>query len=256
MEAVLMGTDFSLFENLSYERFKELAKDNRLDKIEKVGFPIEYRKGKESFILDDILTKLELNNREDRTVIDIGCGCSNLTQLLIDYCKTKSHKLILLDSEEMLSGLPDDKYIQKIAGYYPKTCLDFITEYKGKIDCILVYSVIQYVFTELSLFQFVDTAMSLLKEGGRILIGDIPNISKRKRFFSSDTGIKFHKNFIGKNEIPEVNFNRIETDCIDDSVVMSILQRCRLAGFDSYIMPQDSKLPMSNRREDILIVKP
>ncbi|NRZ59471.1 hypothetical protein DFR97_003419 [Clostridium beijerinckii] len=89
-----------------------------------------------------------------------------------------------------------------------------------------------------------------------MLIGDIPNISKRKRFFSSNQGIKYHQNFTGTKEQPIVKFNNIEAKNMDDSVVMSIIQRCRLAGFDSYILPQDKKLPMANRREDILIIKP
>ena len=43
---------------------------------------------------------------------------------------------------------------------------------------------------------------------------------------------------------------------IDDAVVFALLQRSRLAGFDAYVVPQDSALPMANRREDILIIRP
>ena len=34
------------------------------------------------------------------------------------------------------------------------------------------------------------------------------------------------------------------------------LQRARSAGFNSYVLPQADDLPMENRREDILIIRP
>ena len=251
-----MNLRSDIFDDLSYEKFKELAQNDKLNNIEKVGFPIEYRQDKEKFIFDDIITKLGIEDEKNKTILDIGCGCSNLTLMLIEYCKTNKHKLILIDSEEMLNNLPEYDFILKVKGYYPKSCEKFIENYKGKIDCIITYSVIQYVFNEQSIFDFIDTSLTLLKELGVMLIGDIPNISKRKRFFASKEGIKYHQNFTGRRERPIVKFNDIEAKNMDDSVVMSIIQRCRLSGFDSYILPQDKKLPMANRREDILIIKP
>jgi len=41
-----------------------------------------------------------------------------------------------------------------------------------------------------------------------------------------------------------------------DSVIMSIILRSRNAGFDAYWLPQAEILPMANRREDVLIIKP
>ena len=80
--------------------------------------------------------------------------------------------------------------------------------------------------------------------------------SKRKRFFASDTGVKFHQEFMKTTEIPLVKFNQIEHAQIDDSVVMGIVQRARQQGFDAYLLPQSNSLPMANRREDILIIRP
>jgi len=102
----------------------------------------------------------------------------------------------------------------------------------------------------------LDASLALLAPGGQFLIGDIPNISKRKRFFSSETGRRFHQSFMNTTDIPEVIFNQIEHDQIDDAVVMALLQRARAQGFDAYVLPQPSTLPMANRREDILIVRP
>jgi hypothetical protein len=89
-----------------------------------------------------------------------------------------------------------------------------------------------------------------------MLIGDIPNQSQRKRFFSSRNGVKFHQDFTGTNEIPKVSFTSVETGKIDDSVVIGLILRARAAGYDAYLLPQPSDLPMANRREDILIRKP
>jgi hypothetical protein len=89
-----------------------------------------------------------------------------------------------------------------------------------------------------------------------LLIGDVPNVSKRKRFFASAAGVRCHQQYTGTEELPEVTFNTIETSKIDDAVVFSILSRARAAGFDAYAMPQAAELPMANRREDILITRP
>ncbi len=89
-----------------------------------------------------------------------------------------------------------------------------------------------------------------------MLIGDVPNVSKRKRFFASDTGKRFHKEFMKTDRDPEVRFNQIELNYMDDSVVLALVQRARAQGFEAYILPQGPGLPMANRREDILITRP
>ena len=43
-----------------------------------------------------------------------------------------------------------------------------------------------------------------------MLIGDIPNISMRKIFFSSSAGKDHHKKFINVDDDPDVIFNNIE----------------------------------------------
>jgi len=155
----------------------------------------------------------------------------------------------------MLDLLPEGKQIRKIPAYYPN-CPELFEEYAGKVDAILVYSVIQYVFVESSLWDFLDLSLSLLSEGGEMLIGDIPNTSMRKRFLSSTRGIKYHQEYASTTQPPEVKFNNIERHQIDDTVVFSILARARLQGFDAFVLPQPADLPMSNRREDILIRRP
>ena len=156
----------------------------------------------------------------------------------------------------MLAQLPDAPFIAKHAGYYPH-CPELLAAYRGRVDVVLSYSVLHYVFAEANVWAFLDTALELLAHGGELLVGDIPNVSKRKRFFSSPAGIKFHQEFTGRTEeTPEVVCNRVEPQLIDDAVVLALLSRARLAGCDAYVVPQAPELPMANRREDILIRKP
>ena len=97
---------------------------------------------------------------------------------------------------------------------------------------------------------------SVIEEwGGRLLIGDIHNASKKKRFLSSETGRDFHMKWSSSQTCPNVCWNKLEPLCIDDSVIFSILQRYRSMGCESYLLEQLSGLPMNNTREDILIVK-
>lgn len=262
-KAVNMGSlhsmseiDFDRFRNISFEGFKQLAQDDSLTQYERIGFPNSYREGYEDNIFKDITSKLQNLLKEDQFVIDIGSGCSDLPVMLINLCRKQGHKLLLVDSPEMLAHLPDEPFIVKMPAYYPDECPELFDDYEGKIDVILTYSVLHYVFAEGRLFDFLDRSLSLLSERGEMLIGDVPNIAKRKRFFNSKAGIEFHQQFTGTDEVPATTFNRLESGQIDDSVILSIILRCRYAGFDAYWLPQANALPMANRREDILVRKP
>lgn len=243
------------FRDLTFDGFRELATEPGLSRFERIGFPDAYRDGYEAAIFQDVRSKLTNLDRRGQTVFDIGCGCSDLPLLLADMCTRQRHKLVLCDSAEMLAHLPDDPFTLKSVGCFPKDG-GLIAEYTGHVDAILVYSVLQYVFVEGSVFDFVDACLSLLAPGGQLLIGDIPNVSKRKRFFASAAGATCHQAYTGTSEVPAVTFNTIERSKIDDAVVLGIVGRARAAGFDAYLVPQAPDLPMANRREDVLIVRP
>jgi hypothetical protein len=247
--------DYKQYQGLTFDAFRKLAQDDNLSRHEKVGFPDEYREGSEAAIFADVTSKLGNLLEREKTVIEIGPGCSELPVMLMDLCASHGHHLILIDSEEMLGLIPDRSSVEKIPGFYPNMP-ELFKRFAGQVDAILVYSVVQYIFAEANLWAFLDRSLTLLAPGGRMLLGDIPNTSKRKRFFASDTGIAFHKRFMSTNEPPVVEFNQVEHEQMDDAVVMSILQRARLQGFDAYVLPQAENLPMANRREDVLIVRP
>lgn len=243
------------FDNLGYDDFRRMAGDPSLSVHEKIGFPDSYREGYEAPIFSDIVGKLSNLDGHSKTVLDIGPGCAGLPRRLIDHCAARQHSLVLVDSLEMLAHLPDGEGVLKVPGFYPD-CEDVLDAWKGRFDAILCYSVFHYIFVEAGFWKFLDYSIELLADGGQMLIGDIPNVSKRKRFFSSAAGIQFHQSFMGTAEVPRVDFRAVETNRIDDAVLLGIIMRARAQGCDAYWLPQPPTLPMANRREDVLIVKP
>jgi len=175
---------------------------------------------------------------------------------LIDHCRARSHRLVLVDSEEMLSHLPDAPFITKVTGRFPDACRAGLSAYEHSVDAIVAYSVVQYVFAEANVFDFVDSALGLLAEGGALLVGDVPNVSKRNRFFASAAGVRFHQAFTGRSDVPEVAFSGLTPGVIDDAAIMGLVLRARTAGFDAYLLPQAVDAPMENRREDLLFRRP
>jgi len=239
---------------LSFEDFAKLAKDKSLESFEKVGFGAVHRAEKEKFIFSDIKTKI-LDEGNIETIVDIGCGCSRPVLDLIDFCKIEKEKvkeLVLVDSKEMLDNIKDETFMKKYAIKFPDK--DFVKLYKNKVDAIIIYSVLHHIYFHQNFIEFLDNAISLLKEGGRLLIGDIPNISKKKRFLHSQFGREFHKSFSG--EYPKnVKCIDFQEKVIQDDLIFMILQRYRLMGFETYLLPQSEKLPLCYTREDILIRK-
>ncbi len=245
---------FEKFKRLTYEDYQKMAEDDSLTPSEKIGFPEEYRNGFEPLILEDICSKLPELKQERKTLMDIGSGCGKLSFNLIQLCEEKNHQLLLVDSSEMLSHLPEKPFIQKFPCRFPESP-ELLSQYKEKVDFILVYSVIHIVSFTSNIFTFLDQAVQLLAAGGKMLIGDLPNVSKRKRFFSSPSGIQYHQNFTQSLEKPAVELLKVEEEKLDDAVIFAILNRYRNFGFETYLLPQKQELPFANRREDILIVK-
>lgn len=245
----------AVFDDIGYEDFRKMASDDRLSVHEKIGFPDAYREAHEQAIFADIASKLTKLAGQSRNVLDIGPGCAGLPHLLIDLCARQEHALVLIDSPEMLAHLPDARGVIKLPGFYPD-CDAALQPWIGRFDVILCYSVFQYIFVEASFWKFLDLSIQLLAPGGQMLIGDIPNVSKRKRFFASEAGIRFHQNFMQTAEVPDVDFRAVEPNKIDDAVILGVIMRARAQGCDAYWLPQGEALPMANRREDVLIIKP
>lgn len=239
-----------------YEGYRQLANTPGLSKYNRIGAPDAYRSGFEPAILDDILRKLPAFDRTGSRIADIGCGSSDLPTMIAELSKRQGHALTFIDSPEMLSWLPDAPDYRKLPGRFPDDLSDVMATERGTYDAVLCYSVIHAVFPGGDIFSFFDALTALLAPGGQLLVGDIPNISRRKRFFASETGVAFHKAYMQTTEGPTVTFNVPEEGHFDDAMVFALLMRARAAGFDAFVVPQDPALPMANRREDILVIRP
>lgn len=241
------------FTGLTYEKFRELATDETLSVHERIGFPDDYREGAEVAILADIESKMPGLMTPGTRVADIGCGAGPLATTVIERCAERNQYLVLADSPEMLALLPDAPHVTKAPGRFPDSP-GLLPDLQGCIDAVIVYSVLQIVHAEGSTDAFIDAAVSLLAPGGRLIIGDLPNVSMRARFLSSDAGRAHHRAYTGRDEDPEIPSAQA-TD-FDDDGLLGIVRSARARGFDAWVVPQPLTLPLGNRREDILIGRP
>ena len=189
-------------------------------------------------------------------MVDIGPGCAGLPRKLIELCRERRHTLTLVDSPEMLALLPKVEGVTfDCEGLFPKNAAA-VRATGGEADALICYSVLHYIYVDCNLFDFIDATVDLLAPGGRALIGDIPNHSKRRRFFATERGQRYHREFTGSTEpyrVPELG---PIPGKIDDAVLTGLIQRAQAAGCDAYLLPQGPDLPMANRRDDLLIARP
>ncbi len=237
----------------SFDEWNKVAMDHSLKNYEKVGFAAVHRVETEKNVFPDILHKLSVLREKKKLIMDIGCGCSLPASQLIDHCEKNEHHLILVDCEGMLRNLPDRIFLEKFTHEFP-TDQSFLDNYNNKVDVVICYSVIHAIYHFHNIFSFIDKMVRLLRSGGQILIGDIANISKKKRFLSSAHGQEFHKKWSRETRPPHISWNE-EYEEIDDSVVIQLLLRYRAMGLETYLLAQPSGLPMNHTREDILICK-
>jgi hypothetical protein len=61
---------------------------------------------------------------------------------------------------------------------------------------------------------------------------------------------------MGTDDSPPVDTAPAPPGTIDDEVVLAVLARARAAGCDAYVVPLREDLPLANRREDVVVVRP
>ncbi|WP_018690733.1 methyltransferase domain-containing protein [Algicola sagamiensis] len=236
----------------AYDLYRQFAKDKE-SPTEKVG-RFDSQVENEKYIFKDVLQKMTRFQESCDIVLDVGCGCSLPAKELMAYTKKNKQKLYLIDSEEMLTQLDDEPHIHKIEGFFPEVDLPKGLTKTGA-DIIICYSVFHLALQDISYLKFVDALVTLLAPGGQLLLGDIANHSKKKRFLSSEKGQAFHKAWSGQEEVPPVHWNQLEADILDDSIVLAMMHRYRNMGYETYILPQTLPLPFHYTREDMLICR-
>lgn len=248
----------------SYELYSNLAQ-TKLDKQELVGRSPTISVNDEQ-IFFDITKKLQV--KKGNSVFVVGVGCGEVCDLWIKLALKLNLQLYLNDFPPVVNKIRKEilpKYEFKkqypilIEGIFPAEVTKKLSGVK--FDCIDIYSVIHYTdFPE----KIIDDAVSFLMNGGRCLIGDIPNLSKKGRFLSSRAGRDFEAKYRNKtiDEIPIYQNHRdfVEFSLangapkIDDDFIFSVMRKFRESGHDVYALCQPTSLPFCHTREDILIV--
>lgn len=225
-----------------------------------LALPTRTRAGFEDAVVRDILGKLDLLADSGRTLVDIGGGAGGVTDRLLAFAGQQAHRLVLLDTSERLARLPEAPHIVKVSGRFPdqapalRRALGPGTETGA--DAVLCYGILHVLFVDTNPFAVLDHLIDLLAPGGSALIGDVPNLSKRKRFYASARGIAYHRTIMNTIEPPVIRHYAVEHDQIDDTVLAALMRRAQIAGCDAYLMPQARDLPLADRRDDLLIRKP
>ncbi|HCR52245.1 TPA: hypothetical protein DIV48_01185 [Candidatus Kaiserbacteria bacterium] len=205
----------------------------------------------ESFIPEDIVQKLSLTSGQ--SLLEIGCGPATILKELAPYV----FRTVGIDHTDVIAVAKEQcksTGIVFIAGAFPETRLN------ETFDRILMYSVIQYQANLAGAFRFVDAALALLNPMGKLLIGDIPNADRTRRFRESEEGKKFEMEWAARKGIelatyedPFTLFADAVTLGFDDARIDEFISHYRKRGYQVSTLPQSHKLPYGYTREDMLI---
>ena len=205
----------------------------------------------------DIAAKLVLDPSDD--LLDIGCGAGNLTiplSFLVRSTTGIDHPRII----EVLRRRLTDQTLTLIGGNFLEV------EVPGRFQKIVSYGVVSCLQDAAEVTRFVEKAASLLAPGGRLLVGDIPNADKKRRFAESPAGRRFEAEWAAimadPDNVREVEWARQNlapagaTVTFDDELVLSLMRRFRNDGLDVYCLPQPPDLAFGHTREDLLFHRP
>ena len=241
---------------ISFENYGKRAKLTKNFTIISGRYSIQ--KSAERLIFYDVKSKLNIEPND--TCLDIGCGPGNLLiplSFLVNKITGIDHSDVI---EKLQKRFSDLNNIELIKGNFLDLKMD-----KG-FTKILVYSVLHCLEDQKEVLEFIDKANSLLTPGGKILFGDIPNISRKERFLSSHYGKEFLKEWNSKransknsDEIEQSKLDRLPVDVntvkFNDDFMLKIIKKLRKEGYHAYILPQHPELPFGYTREDILVEK-
>ena len=153
---------------ISFENFALRAQKQSLDPTQIAGRYLN-QKNDERNILIDIINKLNIVSTHN--CLEIGCNVGNILiplSFLVNSIVGIDHPACLAVLKERFTG----DNVRLIGENF----LDCDTDELGRFDIILVYSVLHYLADAQEVYKFIDKALSLLEFGGKLLLGDIPNI--------------------------------------------------------------------------------
>ena len=207
--------------------------------------------GSQGEITKDIEAKLELSCTDN--FLEIGFGSGVLLKSLAGLVGSASgldHPNCVKVFEEENPGL---------ATLIGENFLEVDETILGKFDKILIYSVFHCLSSEEEVTAFVGKVLSLLRPGGRVLIGDLPNLSAKERLLATRHGQDLEESWRELVEKeggiqPQLSDQNETLIRLNDDSILKIIRYVRECGQEAYLLPQASGLPFSKTREDILII--
>lgn len=231
---------------ISFDNYGRLAKSDHSFTV--IAGRYSAQQAAEEKIPLDILSKLDM--KTEYNFLDIGCGTGNLLIPLSAHVSEVTgidHPFLIKLLKQRSKGFR----FKGITGNF----LDL--EIAGHFDRILIYSVLHYLSDEDEVVRFIDKALGLLKAGGKMLIGDIPNQDMKERFLSSPEGKSFIKQWRREmEEAPNLDLDLPddpETATFDDAFMSRLIASIECRNFICTILGQPPDLPFGNSRYDLLI---
>lgn len=201
----------------------------------------------EKRIVPDVAAKLALGPED--TLLEIGCGVGNLLiplSFLAGEAAGIDHPKVL----DTMSSRVGGSQLNLIEGNFLDLDLDQI------FSKILIYSVLHCLANAEEAIRFVHKALDHLEPGGSLLVGDIPNTDRKRRFQQSETGKAFEMEWAKRSGQESGTKVDLEDDpdvfSPDDAFVLELLRQVRKRGYNAYALPQPLDLPFGHTREDIL----
>jgi len=238
--------------HISFENYGILA--DSLTDFTQVAGRYFCQRDDEKRILLDVVRKLELS--VSINLLEIGCGAGNLLIPLSFLVR----EVTGIDHPSCVAVL-QERYHNENFTVIGANFLNWPEEQVNSYQRILIYSVLHYLGEE-DVQPFINKAISLLRPGGKMLLGDIPNISKKKRFLTSKSGKQFFEKWNHKMaamcDSTKKPLLKEDNDVVqfDDVKILTLLKDIREVGCNAYLMPQPVNLPFGYTREDILVEKP
>lgn len=211
----------------------------------------------ERLVLGDVLPKLQL--QPNHRVLDIGCGSGILTVPLSFMVR----EIVALDHPDTVAALErrfaSDR-VSYIGGRFPDALPD------GAFDRIIAYSVLPAIETYDLVKSFALAAAQLVRPGGRLLLGDIPNRNRQARFRDSAAGRAFEVEWaeLRASQVHATEGERLAAEelsrarqigGITDAQMCDLLLALRAAGCEAYLVEQHPDLPFGRTREDIVVTR-
>lgn len=191
-------------------------------------------------IIVHISTLLKIQNTDN--VLDVCCGNGMLTTLLADKCKT----IVGVDLSEKLIAEANQKNIKLNIVYQKANAVELDELFvENQFDKINLYFSFQYFENIEIATKLISSLLYVLKPGGSILLGDIPDYNKKYVFYNSfEKKFRlFVQNIKGTNTMGKF-WNPSELESI-----------CKKLGASSQTLNEPTHLPYSHYRFDFLIKK-